>query len=78
MKGHNEIKTFPYAKNDLVELNKLFDGNGVYRKFNFTSVRNQGLNLSELKKGRYNIYVSCLTRQGAFFTKNINQQITVY
>lgn len=77
LEGNNEIKTFPYAKNDLVELNKLFDGNGFYRKFNFTSVRNQGLNLSELKKGRYNIYVSCLTRQGAFFTKRINQQITV-
>lgn len=71
----NKDFIFEYGKNNCEELNDIFDGFGHYSKSNFCSIKNKGVDISQIQQGKYDVYISMLVK-GSVFSQKI-EEITI-
>lgn len=67
-------KIFPYGRNCIPHLNASFDGFGVYEKSNFCSVKRQGVDISSLPYGIYDVFIT-VQCCGSILTQNIDRVV---
>ena len=70
-KNDNYMYTFKYAKSNIDDLNSKFDGYGNYSKCVFSSYKKQGLDISNVIVGEYDVYISMI-KGGCIISKKID------